>query len=73
MTMSRKSAADLLQLVVRLHQAGLTVMIIEQNARRALELTTRAYVLDRGVTRFEDTGANILQNEEVRRLYLGVS
>lgn len=66
-------AAEVLQLVVGLHEAGLTILLIEQNARQALEIATRAYVLDRGVQRFEGTGKAILHNEDVRRLYLGVS
>ncbi len=52
------------------HQ-GVTFLIVEQNARKALRLAHRAYVLDLGVNRLEDTGEGLLQNEEVKRLYLG--
>jgi len=48
-----------------------TFVIVEQNARKALRLAHRAYVLDLGVNRLEDTGAGLLNNEEVKRLYLG--
>lgn len=71
--LSPKMASEVLDVVVRLRTVGQTVMIIEQNARRALHISTRAYVLDRGITRFEDSGVNILKNDDVRRLYLGMS
>lgn len=48
-----------------------TFVIVEQNARKALRLAHRAYVLDLGVNRLEDTGEGLLNNEEVKRLYLG--
>ena len=50
---------------------GVTFVIVEQNARKALKLAHRAYVLDLGVNRLEDTGEGLLNNEEVKRLYLG--
>lgn len=52
------------------HQ-GVTFIIVEQNARKALRLAHRAYVLDLGINRLEDTGEGLLRNEEVKRLYLG--
>lgn len=45
--------------------------MVEQNAVRALERSDRGYVLDRGVDRFEGTGAELLNNDEVIDLYLG--
>jgi ABC-type branched-subunit amino acid transport system ATPase component len=50
---------------------GLTVMLLEQNAARALEVSDRAYVLELGRNRFEGTGHELLANLEVRRMYLG--
>lgn len=50
---------------------GVTFLIVEQNARKALGMAHRGYVLDLGVTRIEDTGVGLLNNEEVKRLYLG--
>jgi ABC-type branched-subunit amino acid transport system ATPase component len=52
-------------------QRGVTFIIVEQNARKALSLAHRGYVLDLGVTRIEDTGVGLLNNEEVKKLYLG--
>lgn len=54
-----------------INQEGMTLLIVEQNARKALRLAHRAYVLDLGRNRLEDTGEGLLNNEEVQRLYLG--
>jgi branched-chain amino acid transport system ATP-binding protein len=54
-----------------LARGGLTVMLVEQNAARALEISDRAYVLELGRNRFEGTGRELLANPEVRQMYLG--
>ena len=56
---------------VELARAGLTVMLVEQNAARALEISDRGYVLELGRNRFEGRGPDLLANPDVRRLYLG--
>jgi branched-chain amino acid transport system ATP-binding protein len=56
---------------VAMARAGLTVLLVEQNAARALEVSDRAYVLELGRNRFEGTGRELLDNPEVRRMYLG--
>jgi branched-chain amino acid transport system ATP-binding protein len=45
--------------------------MVEQNARRALEVSDRAYVLEQGQTRVEGRGEELLASEAVRRAYLG--
>lgn len=50
---------------------GVTVLMIEQNAREGLQLADRGYVLESGKLRFSDTGQRLLENAAVRRLYLG--
>jgi ABC-type branched-subunit amino acid transport system ATPase component len=50
---------------------GTTILIVEQNAKRALAISRHAIVLELGTKRFEGTGEEIMQNEQVRRLYLG--
>ena len=57
--------------IVELARGGLTVMLVEQNAARALEISDRAYVLELGRNRFEGTGRDLLANPEVRQMYLG--
>ncbi|HET9490081.1 MAG TPA: ABC transporter ATP-binding protein [Methylomirabilota bacterium] len=56
---------------VTMARAGLTVMLVEQNAARALEVSDRGYVLELGRNRFAGTGQELLHNPEVRRMYLG--
>ena len=57
--------------VVGMARSGLTTMLVEQNAARALEISDRGYVLELGRNRFEGTGRELLENPEVRRMYLG--
>ena len=54
-----------------INQEGIPFLIVEQNAMKALRMAHRAYVLDLGINRLEDTGEGLLNNEEVKRLYLG--
>jgi ABC-type branched-subunit amino acid transport system ATPase component len=57
--------------ITQINGRGATFAIVEQNARKALSIAHRGYVLDLGRTRLEDTGAGLLDNEEVKKLYLG--
>jgi len=50
---------------------GTPFLIVEQNAKKALRMAHRGYVLDLGKNRLEDTGEGLLNNEEVKKLYLG--
>ena len=54
-----------------INRDGATVVIVEQNARRALAISGHAIVLELGQKRFEGTGEQIAQNEQVKQLYLG--
>jgi branched-chain amino acid transport system ATP-binding protein len=57
--------------IVELARGGMTVMLVEQNAARALEISDRGYVLELGRNRFEGSGRDLLNDPEVKRLYLG--
>ncbi len=57
--------------IMEVRAAGSTVIMVEQNARRALEVSDRAYVLEQGQTRVEGRGEELLASEAVRRAYLG--
>jgi ABC-type branched-subunit amino acid transport system ATPase component len=57
--------------ITEINRRGTAFAIVEQNARKALSIAHRGYVLDLGQTRLEDTGAGLLGNEEVKKLYLG--
>lgn len=53
-------------------EIDLTVLMIEQNARQGLQISDRGYVLELGQNSFEGTGEELLNNEEVRRAFLGI-
>ncbi len=57
--------------VVEIKQAGVAIIMVEQNAKRALAMSDRGYVLAMGKNRFEDSGKGLLENPEIGRLYLG--
>jgi len=57
--------------IVEINKSGVSILIVEQNARVALKLSDRGYNLAMGRNRFEDTGEALLNNEEVGKLYLG--
>jgi ABC-type branched-subunit amino acid transport system ATPase component len=54
-----------------INRTGVTIVMVEQNARRALAMSDRGYVLETGANRFEGPGRELLEDEEVARLYLG--
>ncbi|MGA2231290.1 MAG: ABC transporter ATP-binding protein [Tepidisphaeraceae bacterium] len=59
------------QIIRQINAAGTTVFLIEQNAHMALAVANRAYVLQTGQIILADSAANLLQNPEVKRAYLG--
>jgi len=54
-----------------INKAGTTILIVEQNARMALEYANRGYVFEIGKIAFEDKAKNLLDNDEVRKSFLG--
>lgn len=57
--------------VGRINEVGVTVVMVEQNARRALAMSDRGYVLDLGRNRFQGAGRELLDDPQVAKLYLG--
>jgi branched-chain amino acid transport system ATP-binding protein len=57
--------------IAEVNDSGTSILMVEQNARRALEESDRGIVLDMGESRMEGTGAELLDSEEVAELYLG--
>jgi neutral amino acid transport system ATP-binding protein len=57
--------------VEEINKAGVTIVMVEQNARRALGMSDRGYVLDLGTNRFEGKGKELLSDPKVAELYLG--
>jgi len=58
--------------VLKIHQEGVTVLLVEQNVHEALELADRGYVLENGKIALEGIGKDLLGNEHVRCAYLGI-
>jgi branched-chain amino acid transport system ATP-binding protein len=58
--------------VLKIHQEGVTVLLVEQNVHEALELADRGYVLENGKIALEGAGNELLGNEHVRCAYLGI-
>ena len=57
--------------IAEINREGVTIVMVEQNARRALAMSNRGYVLDVGQNRFEGGGQELLDDEKVAELYLG--
>ncbi|HEY4659689.1 MAG TPA: ABC transporter ATP-binding protein [Gemmatimonadaceae bacterium] len=62
---------EVFEKIVALAKDGMTIMLVEQNAARALEISHRGYVLELGRNRFEGAGTALLADPEVKRPYLG--
>jgi len=63
--------AEIFRIVLDLNKEGVTVLLVEQNAHRALEIAHRAYVLETGTVVLSDTGQSLLHNPKVKEAYLG--
>ena len=57
--------------ILAINREGTTVLMVEQNARKALSISHRGFVLELGRNRFEGTGRTLLENPDVRQHYLG--
>ena len=58
-------------IIKELHEAGTTILLVEQNASKALEIAHRAYVMETGSITLSGTGMELAQSDEVRKAYLG--
>jgi branched-chain amino acid transport system ATP-binding protein len=57
--------------IQKLHNDGITILLVEQNAHMALSIADRGYVLETGEVKLTGTGQELLTNEAVRKAYLG--
>jgi branched-chain amino acid transport system ATP-binding protein len=62
---------EIFKTVGEINRAGMTVLLVEQNAHLALEAAHRGYVLETGSVTFQDEAKSLARNEEVRKAYLG--
>jgi len=64
---------EIFNVIKQLHAEGVTILLVEQNARQALEICNRGYLLQTGQVALSGTGKELRVNPEVERLYLGGS
>jgi ABC-type branched-subunit amino acid transport system ATPase component len=69
--LSPKYVSLIFEKLVEMKRAGYTLMLVEQNAAKALSVADRGYVLELGRNRIEGSGRSLLEDPEVKRLYLG--
>ena len=62
---------EIMRLLAALREAGTTILLVEQNARMALRAADRAYVLETGSVVLAGSGAELLDNDELKAAYLG--
>lgn len=62
---------ELFDRIIEIARSGISILMVEQNARQALEIADKGYVLVQGANRFTDTGKALMADPEVRRSFLG--
>lgn len=64
--------SQIFEIIRQLNSEGMTILLVEQNARMALKIAHQAYVLETGKITLQGPGQDLLHNDEVRRSYLGI-
>ena len=62
---------EIFKIIRQVNRNGVTVLLVEQNAKMALEIANRAYVLETGTIKMEGEATELANNNEVRNAYLG--
>jgi branched-chain amino acid transport system ATP-binding protein len=62
---------ELFERIIQIRETGKTILLIEQNASMALSVADRGYVIETGNVKMEGSGKDLLNNPEVKRVYLG--
>ena len=62
---------ELFDRIIEVARTGISILMVEQNARQALEIANRGYVLVQGTNRFTYTGAALMADPDVRKSFLG--
>ena len=62
---------EIFDIIKKLHETGITILLVEQNAKAALSIADRAYVLETGKVVLEGDANELLNNEAVKQAYLG--
>ena len=69
--MSPKAIDEVFGYIENINQSGVSILLVEQNAKRALRFCNRGYVLDQGRNAYTGLGKDLLNDEKVIDLYLG--
>ncbi len=72
MGLAPKLVADVFDTIDRIRASGITVLLVEQNAKRTLETADRGYVIESGEIHLSGTGSELLASDDVRKAYLGL-
>ncbi|MFY9497695.1 MAG: ABC transporter ATP-binding protein [Tepidanaerobacteraceae bacterium] len=71
MGLAPKIVANIFDIIMDINQTGTTILLVEQNARMALSIANKGFVIETGKIVLQDTAVNLLNNEEVKKAYLG--
>ena len=71
MGLSPLLVSEIFHIIVEINRKGTTILLVEQNAMRALDIANRAYVLETGRITLSDTGEKLMKDERVKEAYLG--
>ncbi len=62
---------EIFRIISSLHDNGITILLVEQNAKIALSISSRAYVLETGAIVMSGNAADLMEDDRVRKAYLG--
>ena len=62
---------EVFKIIEAMHKSGITVLLVEQNAKMALSIADRAYVLETGKIKLSGTGKELAESEDIKKAYLG--
>ena len=62
---------EIFDIIKKLHESGITILLVEQNAKAALSIADKAYVLENGNVVLSGTGQELLNDDKVKAAYLG--
>lgn len=68
-----KLVKEMFEFIKRINDMGVTIIIVEQNAVETLQFADYAYLINSGENVLEGTGSQLLQNEKVKEIYLGIT
>jgi len=63
---------QIFELIARLHQRGVTILLVEQNVNRTLEIVDRAYLMNTGLIKAQGTPQELRTHTDIEGIYLGV-